>query len=113
MARADDKKAEERARENRRNRLSVLGKLCNDPIGRKFLWNIIVDAHVFAQTVNTEPGGHAVMCFKEGERAMGLSLFNDIVAKFPAAYLAMTQENAAVKIDEDKDDGRNDDTSGE
>lgn len=105
MARADNenavRKAKQDARDAERNRLVILERLCADALGRAFLWNLIADAHVFAQTVDFGPAGHGVMCFAEGERAMGLKLFNLIIKHFPQAYLAMTKENAAVKLEEE------------
>lgn len=108
MARADNEnaiaKAKQKARDDERNRLVVLERLCADALGRKFIWDMISASHVFAQTVDFGPAGHASMCFAEGERAVGLRLFNDIIKHFPQQYLAMTRENAAVKLEEEENE---------
>lgn len=105
------KKSKQRAKDADRNRRIVLERLCGDALGRKFLWDLISSAHVFSQTVDVSPAGHAVMCYKEGERKMGLDLFNEIVAKFPQAYIAMTRENAKATLEEEEDDGRASDSA--
>lgn len=93
-----------------RNRRIVLERLLGDALGRKFLWDVIADAGVFAQTVDVGPSGHAVMCFAEGRKSFGLGLLTEVTTQWPQAYMLMTRENASVKL-EDDNDGSSDDPS--
>lgn len=93
------------AADARRNRSIVLQRLLADAPGRKFLWDMIAEGHVFTQTVAFGPDGHAAMCFREGEKATALKLFNEIVGKYPQSYLQMTKENASVELEEENDGG--------
>ncbi len=97
-------RAKQRQLDADNNRRIVLERLLSDSLGRKFLWDLIAGCNVFRQTVDTGPNGHAVMCFKEGQKSFGLELFNQIVTKWPQAYGLMTRENSGVDIDEEKQD---------
>lgn len=61
----------------------------------------MADARVFEQTVDLSPQGHAIMCFREGEKSIGLRLFTEIITKFPASYMAMAKENTGIDIEEE------------
>ena len=109
MADASDEKQisrkKQRAADARHNRARVLERLLNDAPGRKFLWDMIADGHVFSQTVAFGAEGHGQMCFAEGQRSQALKLYTEIAGKWPASYLQMTKENAAVELEEENDDG--------
>ena len=75
--------------------------------GRRYIWNELVFAQVFASTDNLDPH---YMAFEKGRRNTGLRLLARITSQTPEMYIRMTQENSRAKIDEEKLDGRDPDS---
>lgn len=80
-----------RAKTLARFRQIALGELCSTIHGRGFLWEILSDANVFAQTYIQ--GSFDATAFQEGKRAAGNRLLADILRYYPASYITMTKEN--------------------
>lgn len=87
---------------------TVLRQLLAYPEGRAFLWDLVGECNVFAQTLDTTPSGHAVMSYAEGRRSIGLHLFLDIQRLSPENYFLMTKENSGAKLEDETDDGPTD-----
>lgn len=62
--------------------------------GRRIVWNMLSDAHVFQGNFNES---HAVMSFLEGERSSGLRLLKKVTDHTPELYLVMHRENTDVR----------------
>ena len=86
--RAHIKAAAREAQIAERQRGEVVAAIMSLPAGRAWLLDILESAHVFVTSFN-EPNR---MAFNEGERNIGLRLFNDIVRYCPDEYITMMRE---------------------
>ena len=68
---------------------SVVVALMSSPDGRAYLWDKLEAAHIFHTSFSTDL---AQMSFNEGERNLGLQLFNNIIRWSPDQYIQMIRE---------------------
>jgi hypothetical protein len=59
--------------------------------GRRFIWNHLVKCHVFETSFSPNL---SQTNFNEGERNIGLQIFNDIMENAPDKYMKMAEENS-------------------
>jgi hypothetical protein len=92
-----------KAFEGTRARKTSIELLMSTVMGRRFVWDELSDANVFAQTfIQGSPDGTA---FMEGKRAAGNRLLMDVIKYTPTGYLQMTRENnPGVELQEQDDD---------
>lgn len=57
--------------------------------GRAVLWHLLSECGVYRTSYHNNP---LEMAFREGKRALGLSLLTDIQQAVPSAYMQMQQE---------------------
>jgi hypothetical protein len=91
---SDAQKREHREQAN--DLLAVMGT----PAGRRFVYRILEKSHMF-QTSFT---GNSQTFFREGERNIGLFLFNELMVECPELYV--TAQNEHRKRVEEKTNGR-------
>ena len=83
--------AEKAAAEADRERGEVIVALMSNKHGRRFVWDKLSDAHIFATTFSIDP---IQMAFNEGQRNQGLALLDDIIRSCPDQFiLAMREAN--------------------
>ena len=87
--RAHIKAAEREARIAARQRGEVVTAIMSHTAGRAWILELLEASHVFASSFSDEP---TRMAFNEGERNIGLRLFNDIVGNCPDEYITMMRE---------------------
>ncbi len=88
----------------------IITTLMSSVDGRRWVWLKLEAGHVFAQTVDLTPAGHAIMAFREGERAAALALLVDVMALAPQQFVNMLTENGTAK---DQADDRHDSSPSE
>ena len=80
MAKTNQKRLEE---------LQALGRLVGDPGGRRWLWAMLSECHIW----QTSMAGNALrLAFLEGERSQGLRLLGEIQEANPAMFIQMMTE---------------------
>lgn len=116
---AADRKAirvkEKAARLAERERGDVIRNLMSTTHGRRYLWDKLGEAHVFATSFSSDP---LAMAFNEGERNFGLRLLNEITRWCPEQFIQAMRESNERHISDDssassehsrgEDDGRDD-----
>ena len=86
------------------NNRTVITAVMNTAPGRRYLWDKLAAAHVFATTFSTDP---VQMAFNEGQRNQGLLLLNDIMEWCPDQFiLAMRESNARRTVNDTTDANR-------
>lgn len=81
--------AERSARQAELERHEVLRGIMSVGPGRKWMWDLLVSAHMFSSSFSTSA---LQMAFTEGERNIGLRLMVDLQAACPQLYQTMVQE---------------------
>ena len=71
------------------NNRTVITAVMNTAPGRRYLWDKLAAAHVFATTFSTDP---VQMAFNEGQRNQGLLLLNDIMEWCPDQFILAMRE---------------------
>lgn len=80
MAKQNHKRLEE---------LQALGRMLGDPAGRRWVWGILSECHVW----QTSMASNALrLAFLEGERSQGLRLLWEIQEANPEMFLQMMKE---------------------
>lgn len=69
-----------------------LARALDDPIGRAWLWDLLVGCHIFESRFI--PGQADSTAFCLGERNIGLQVLAQVMRVAPAAYPLMASENA-------------------
>jgi len=73
----------------RNEEMQALGRLLGDPAGRRWVWGLLSECHVW----HTSMSGNAMrLAFLEGERSQGLRLLGDIQEANPDMFLQMLKE---------------------
>lgn len=57
--------------------------------GRSVIWGIMSSCDIFGTSMT----GNSQTYFKEGKRALGLELLNEIIATDPSAWIDLQKEN--------------------
>lgn len=65
--------------------------MMNDPRGRRIAWDLMSKCHVFESSFSPNL---SQTNFNEGERNVGLRLFNDIMENASDQYMRMAEENS-------------------
>ncbi len=78
-------------REEHDARVRDLGALLRSPEGKRYFWWLLESVHMFSTTFT----GNSMGNFKEGERNVGLRIFNDILKVDPKLMGQMAQSHAA------------------
>ncbi len=90
-----DNEAAKKQRQNVRVRhageMAELAKILSTPDGRRWIYGILERAHQFETTFT----GNSAGTFKEGKRALGLSVLADVMEAAPQTYITMIEENKA------------------
>lgn len=89
-----DKSAEEVRKlyaDEQSSRLGDLRDILKTPQGKRYVWWMMGRAHMFTSTFT----GNSTGAFLEGERNIGLMLFNDIMGIDPKLMGQMAQSHAA------------------
>lgn len=71
--------------------MSVLATVMGSPDGRRWVYGILERSHQFETTFT----GNSAGSFKEGKRALGLSVLADVMDAAPQTYITMIEENKA------------------
>lgn len=79
------------AREQRRRELEDIAWLLDQPRGRRIMWRVFGIAGIFRNSFT----GSSETFFNEGKRAIGTTLFADLMEAVPGAFPVMQAE--AVK----------------
>lgn len=79
----------EAARDEMEKRQAI-GRLLLDAAGRKWMWDLLVQCHVFHTEFHGE--NTHMTAFAIGERNIGLRILSEMNAAAPNAYAAMLQE---------------------
>lgn len=87
--RKEVRKAEKAARIADRARQEVITNLMSTTQGRQWLWDLLANCHVFAQTFTADP---LMTAFGEGRRAVGLALLADVMISCPDQYITAARE---------------------
>ena len=81
MAKTNHKRLEE---------LQALGRMLGDPAGRRWIWGMLSECHVW----QTSMASNALrLAFLEGERSQGLRLLGEIQEANAEMFLQMMKEN--------------------
>lgn len=78
-------------RDEHEDRVRDLGALLRMPEGKRYFWWLLESVHMFSTTFT----GNSTGAFKEGERNVGLRIFNDILKLDPKLMGQMAQAHAA------------------
>lgn len=87
--------AAEKAEADKKSRIATqrvdddLKEIMGTVSGRRFIWSLLERAGVFRLSFNTNA---LTMALNEGNRNLGLQLFNQIQSACPELYLVMTKE---------------------
>lgn len=84
----DVKEAEEKANLRMLQEKEDLKWILSDPRGRRFIWKILEFCKVF----NTTMTGNSYTYFNEGQRNVGLRIFDEMNQADEDAYLKMRKE---------------------
>ena len=103
-----NRRVKARADDDARVKTAVLRAMMTTPDGRRYIWNELAECHIFEQVII--PGQPELSAMREGRRLKGLVLLLEVTRSFPNEYIQMTRENAAVKLEEEKDDERSPDS---
>ena len=98
-------------RAQRLEELALLNTLMRAPGGRRWLYGMLAQCHIYATTFNPNA---MIMAFSEGERHVGLRLLGEFMEAAPDQYQQMlkeaSSENGNRGRDRDgSDNGRGDD----
>jgi hypothetical protein len=86
----DDKREEDaRKRAARQTEIGDLKWLMSSPRGRRIVWRLLDLAGPFRMSFNTNA---MQMAFNEGNRNLGLRLFNEVMTLCPELYPVMVKE---------------------
>lgn len=80
MAKGNPKRLEE---------MQALGRLLGDPAGRRWVWGLLSECHVWQTSMATNA---LRLAFLEGERSQGLRLLGEIQEANPAMFVQMMTE---------------------
>lgn len=70
-------------------RADVIRSTMSTPTGRHWMWTLLSQCHIFAQTFTSDP---LTTAFNEGQRSIGLSLMADILRTCPDQYIQAQRE---------------------
>jgi hypothetical protein len=113
---ADDSPSIERKRSRVANdrviKDNVIRLLMSRGDGRRFLWLLMQDCHMFE--ISARFGEEAVLktYFSEGERNIGLRLLMDIMRLAPREYILSMEENSKVELEDGRRTRRSRDGDG-
>ena len=71
----------------------VLELLMSRPEGRRWMFAVLEQCHMYHSTFDPNP---TVMAFREGARNVGLQLLNAVTLAAPEQYMLMLKERANV-----------------
>ena len=77
-------------RDEHEDRIRDMGKLLRTPEGKRYFWWLLESCHMFSSTFTGNSTGH----FMEGERNVGLMVFNDVLKVDPKLMGQMSQSHA-------------------
>lgn len=77
------------AKARRSEEMQALGRLLGEPAGRRWVWGLLSECHVWHTSMATNA---LRLAFLEGERSQGLRLLGDIQEANPAMFLQMLKE---------------------
>lgn len=83
------RQAEKDSKQREARRREVVGQLMLSYNGREYVHDELAACHVFSASLDPNP---YVMYFREGERARGSALLDDIMQAAPDQYVIMIQE---------------------
>ena len=69
--------------------LAVLGRLMGDPAGRRWVYQMLSECHIWATSFANNP---VRMAFLEGERQRGLRLLEEVISANSDMYIQMLKE---------------------
>lgn len=92
------REAEKSARLADQNRGAVIADLASRESGRRYLWDRIAEAGVFASTYHDNPQR---MAFAEGQRTVGLALLNDFMHYAPDNFIQAMRESNGRRTESD------------
>lgn len=84
--------AEEQAKRRKERETEDLKVLLKMPEGRRLFWRYMGDAGVFRSSYTGDQGTN----FNEGQRNIGLKMFNDVLNTDIRAFAQMQQEHVAL-----------------
>jgi hypothetical protein len=90
--------AEKAAAISARERGEVVIALMSTAPGRRFVWDRLADASIFATTFSTDP---IQMAFNEGQRNQGLTLLDEIIRSCPDQFILAMRESNARRTESD------------
>lgn len=73
-------------------RADVIRSTMSTPTGRHWMWTVLSQCHIFAQTFTSDP---LTTAFNEGQRSIGLRLMADILLTCPDQYIQAQREQHA------------------
>lgn len=94
---AKKKLIEDRDKRRKDQELSDLKKVLSFVEGRRLMWRVLDEAGVFRSTFNSNALN---MAFMEGNRNIGLVLFNEILKASPNSFTQMQREYISDKKSE-------------
>ena len=83
-------KQEKKARQEQKSRDNALASLMRTVDGRRLIWDILSNCHIFSTCFHENP---IIMAKAEGERNIGLMLFAHIMRVCPSEYMTMAKES--------------------
>lgn len=89
---AQVKTKRQRAKRIEEQRLAALRGFMSIPEGRRWIWWLLGECHVFASSFRADPHQTA---FNEGARNVGLTILAEVMRVSPDEYLVMTKEAKA------------------
>lgn len=102
MAVVKDKQAlkeqKDLARSRRLKELRDIRSVMGSEEGRRFIWRLLEECRVFLSTYDDQP---VASYYKQGRRAVGLVVYNDILESCPELFWKAQGEN----INTEKNDG--------
>src|SRR5215469_1472498 len=100
-----------RARQDREINDLIIRQIMSQQPGRRWIWNILRDSHLFEQSVYFGEDSLEKTYFAAGERNFGLRLLADVTRLCPAEYILAMQEANKMETTNGRD--RDDPISGE
>ena len=80
-------------REEHNDRVRDMEKILRTPEGKRYFWYLLETCHMFTSTFTGNSTGN----FMEGERNVGLRVFNDVLKVDPKLMGQMAQSHAAKR----------------
>lgn len=84
------KTAKERERSRRLRELRDVFEVMSTEAGRRFVWRLLGECRVFLSTYDEQP---VASYYKQGRRAVGLVVYNDVLEACPELFWDMQDEN--------------------